>query len=408
MLYSSIVILRWVITIEYSCSESARRDESEYLCMTNVPNDRVEAQLNALSEAVRAITAGLSLDHVLKRMAEIAAHLVGARYAALGVPDGKGGLESFFTYGMTDKQIAHMDHYPLGRGLLGMLLTEPESIRLENMHEDPRSAGFCQHHPMMTSFLGAPIISKGKHLGNLYLSDRIDGQPFTEEDEKMINLLASHAAIAIENAQLSEQMQKLAVVEERDRISMELHDGIIQAIYAIGIKLELTRLTLVAKPEVAEQIVSANEDLNRVIEDLRRYIQDLRVGIDRSLTLREELDEIAEGFRQVSSARLVMDVARGFAQLSDERSHAIVQIARESLSNIVRHAQATEVYVDLHETPSQIMLVISDNGQGFDADGVSRGNGLNNITHRVENLGGMVRFESVPGRGTTVTVVFPI
>jgi signal transduction histidine kinase len=376
--------------------------------MTNSTTNRAEAQLNALSDAVKAMTADLSLEHVLKQMAEVAANLVGTRYAALGVPDGKGGLAQFFTYGMSEKQISHMDHYPLGLGLLGLLLTSPESIRLENMREEPRSAGFCQHHPTMTSFLGAPIISKGRHLGNLYLSDKLDGEPFTAEDERLINLLARHSAIAIENAQLSQQLQTLAVIEERDRISMELHDGIIQSIYAIGIKLELARLTLVEKPEVAEQIISANQDLNRVIEDLRRYIQDLRVGVDRSVNLREQLEEIRGGFKQVSSARLVMDIAHGFAQLSDEHTHAIVQIVREVLSNIVRHSHATEVYLDLHETSSQIILVISDNGVGFDPATVKRGKGLDNITHRVENLRGTLRFTSQPGRGTTLTIIFPM
>src|SRR5438105_15666013 len=147
--------------------------------MTNVPSDRAEDKLNASSEAVRAITMEVSLERVLPRLAEITAHLVNARYAALGVPNNAGGMEQFFTYGMSEKQISHMDHYPLGLGLLGLLLTEPASLRLENMHDNPQSAGFCQHHPMMTSFLGAPIMSKGKHLGNLYLSDRLDGQPFT-------------------------------------------------------------------------------------------------------------------------------------------------------------------------------------------------------------------------------------
>src|SRR5262249_16164440 len=145
---------------------------------------------------------------------------------------------------MSEKQVSHMDHYPLGLGLLGQLLTRHEPIRLANMHEDERSVGFCAHHPKMGSFLGVPIMSKGKHLGSLYLSDRIDGPPFGDVDERMVSLLAGHAAIAIENAKLSGELQKLAVVEERDRISMELHDGIIQAIYAIGIKLELTRLGL--------------------------------------------------------------------------------------------------------------------------------------------------------------------
>ncbi len=376
--------------------------------MTNVPSDRAEEKLNALSEAVRAVTAEFSLDRILKRLAEIAAHLVRARYAALGVPDGRGGLAQFMTYGMTEEEIARIDHYPLGLGLLGALLTRTDPIRLENLLEDPRSVGFCANHPRMTTFLGVPIISKGKHLGNLYLCDRLDGQPFTEDDERMISLLAANAAIAIENAKLSDQLRKLAVIEERDRISMELHDGIIQAIYAIGIKLELTRLTLVNKAEVEAQIVSANQDLNRVIEDLRRYIRNLRAGVEYSVSLREQIEEIADRFRQVSSARIVVDISRSFTQLTETHLHVLTQIAREALSNIVRHAEATEVYLDLHETTQQITMVISDNGKGFDADTVQQGIGLHNIRQRARHIGGKVEIDSAPGRGATITVTLPI
>src|SRR5258708_33622231 len=235
--------------------------------MTNVPNpsSSTEANLNALSEAVGAITADLSLEHVLHRIAEIAANLVNARYAALGVPDGTGGMEAFFTYGMTDKQISHMDHYPLGLGLLGELLRGRDPLRLENMRTDPRSVGFCAHHPAMTSFLGVPIISKGHHLGSLYLSDRKDGLPFTEEDEKITALLAGHAAIAIENARLSERLTRLAIIEERDRISIELHNGVFQSIYAIGFKLELTRLHLPEEDQNRLRVGNAIQDLNGVI-----------------------------------------------------------------------------------------------------------------------------------------------
>src|SRR5438132_1688769 len=111
--------------------------------MTNIPSNRAEQNLNALSEAISAITAELSLQRVLARLAEIAARLVNARYAALGMPDGKGGLEQFLTFGMSEHQISYMDHYPLGLGLLGQLLIRHDPIRLENMQQDERSAGFC-------------------------------------------------------------------------------------------------------------------------------------------------------------------------------------------------------------------------------------------------------------------------
>jgi signal transduction histidine kinase len=375
--------------------------------MTNIPPIPSPAEIDALSEAVRAVTADLSLERVLRRLAEIAARLVNARYAALGVPDGKGGLENFFVYGMTEKQISKMDHLPRGLGLLGLLLVRPESIRLEDMRQDDRSAGFCEHHPRMSSFLGVPIMSKGQHLGNLYLCDRLDDQPFSENDERLVTLLAGHAAIAIENARLSEQLRKLAIVEERDRIAMELHDGIIQAIYGIGLRLEIARTTKVIVPEVDAEIRSAAQGLNQVIEDLRRYIQDLKLGVNYALDLQQQLREIADGFRSVSTARLVMDVGRVFSHLTEARVHTIVQVTRETLSNIVRHANATEVYVDLHEMPAQTVLVISDNGHGFDPQSVNRGRGLDNMRHRTEQLGGTLELESQPGRGTTLTLTLP-
>lgn len=376
--------------------------------MTTLPSDKRESQILALSEAVRTLTAGLSLDRVLRQLAEIAAKLVNARYAAFGVPDGKGGLSQFLTYGMTDAEIEKMEHHPRGLGLLGLLMVRPEPVRVPHIHSDERAFGFPPHHPYMTSFLGVPIYAKDKLLGSLYLCDRLDGQPFTNEDEKMILLLAGHGAVAIENAKLAEQLSRLAVVEERDRISMDLHDGIIQSIYAIGMKLELMRTMLPESAEVDQQIGAMNHDLNQVIEDLRRYIQNLQQGVDHSLSLRQQINEIAENFQEVCQARLLVDLPRGFAQLDEQHVHALVQVAREALSNIVRHAGATQVYLDIHETQTQIALVISDDGIGFDPVSVHSGNGLRNIQQRAHRFGGKVEISSRAGRGTTLTVRLPI
>ena len=391
-------------------------DKHQEPTVTNVPPLGIvkptalvnRAELDALSDAIRAVTGDLSLDRVLRRLAEIAATLVNARYAALGVPDSKGNLKNFFTYGMTEAQMAAMDHLPHGHGLLGTLLIETEPVRLVDMSKDPRSSGFGAHHPHMTSFLGVPIISKGQHLGSLYLSDRVDGKPFDEEDERLIALLAGHAAVAIENARLSEQLRRLAVVEERDRIAMELHDGIIQSIYAIGLKLELVRTVEPLGPALNGQLLNATQGLNRVIEDLRRYIQDLKRGVDYSVTLQNELTEIADSFRSISTASLVMDVAPGFTHLNDDRLHTIIQVVRETLSNVTRHADATEVYMDLNESLTQITLSISDNGSGFDPNANTNGNGLRNMRRRAERIDGEIEIISDPGHGSTLTLRLPL
>src|SRR5690606_13479660 len=171
----------------------------------------------------------------------------------------------------------------------------------------------------------------------LYLSDRLDNRPFSEEDERLITLLAGHAAIAIENARLNSQLRRLAIIEERDRIAMELHDGIVQQIYAIGIKLDIARLTYAQSPQLNAHIIGATEDLNRVIEDLRRYVRDLNKGVSFAVDLDERLKEIFEGFRSVSGARLVTDVQPGLTHLTEDKVHALTQVVRETLSNIVRH-----------------------------------------------------------------------
>ncbi|GIK27144.1 MAG: GAF domain-containing sensor histidine kinase [Chloroflexi bacterium] len=365
------------------------------------------SQLDALSDAIRALTTEISIERVLRRLAEISAHLVNARYAALGVPSEMGGLAQFYTYGMTERQVARMDHLPVGHGLLRELLRVTNPIRLEDLRQDPRSAGFCAAHPTMTSFLGVPIISKGVHLGSLYLCDRLNNQPFSDEDERLVTMLAGHAAVAIENARLNEQLRKLAIIEERDRIAMELHDGIIQQIFSVGIRLDITRRTQNPPDEIAEQLKNAASELNRVIEDLRMYIRDLNRGVDYAVTLGDQFREVFEGFRSVSSSRLVSDIQPGLTHLTEDKVHVLVQLTREMLSNIARHARASEVYVELVDNGHSTELTISDNGIGFNPATVQRGRGLDNMTSRVGRLGGTLTIDSSPGHGATLRADIP-
>ncbi len=196
-------------------------------------------QLLALLEATLAISANLSLTETLKRIVTTAAQLSQARYAALGVPNETGEfLAEFLTTGLTPEAEARIGQRPRGHGLLGVILREGQSLRLRDLSQHPRAAGFPPHHPPMTSFLGVPITHKGQRLGNLYLTDKQVADEFTPADQHIIELLATHAGMAIENARLYTKVQHLSVVEERQRIGMDLHDGVIQSIYAVGLTLE--------------------------------------------------------------------------------------------------------------------------------------------------------------------------
>ena len=188
-----------------------------------------DGRLRELFDAGIALSSELSLDSLLQKLVEAAGRLTGARYAALGVIDESGGgLERFVTTGIDDDAREAIGDLPRGRGILGVLIRDARSLRLERIADDPRSVGFPPNHPPMTSFLGVPILMRGVPYGNLYLTEKRDGQPFTDEDEELVSLLAAQAAVAIENARLyqsatrwSRQLETLhetvrSVVDETD------------------------------------------------------------------------------------------------------------------------------------------------------------------------------------------------
>jgi signal transduction histidine kinase len=169
---------------------------------------RGREQLGALVEAGMVLTAERSLEAVLQRIVEVACRLLGARYGALGVLDAQGGLGQFITTGFSEETKARIGHLPVGKGILGALVREGKPLRLRDLTRDPRAHGFPPDHPPMHSFLGVPIVSKGRLFGNLYLTEKQDAEEFSKEDEKLAVTLAAQAAIAIENASLYEEVQR--------------------------------------------------------------------------------------------------------------------------------------------------------------------------------------------------------
>lgn len=369
---------------------------------------RFSAQLEALHEATMTITAELSLDRVLQQITDLACSLVGATYAALGVPDRSGGLEQFIVSGITDEVVKGMDHLPIGRGLLGLLLREPRPIRIRSLQADPRFSGFCEHHPLMISFLGAPIISKGKLLGNLYLTDKIGASEFSDQDERLIVMLAAHAAIAIENARLYAQVQRLAVLEERDRIAMDLHDGIIQSIYAVGLTLEYADLLLEEQPASArERLKQSIGGLNEVIRDIRNYILDLRPQRFQNKNLIAGLNDLVRAFKaNTFIATEVQTSDRADADLAPDQSLGLFHIVQEALANIAKHAKARNVSIGLQRDTLGVTLSIQDDGRGFDLPNVQpyTGHGLQNMRERAKALGAEFNVTSTVGKGTKIEV----
>jgi signal transduction histidine kinase len=368
--------------------------------------------IDLLTKAASDVVRGLSLPRTLQSIADVVRELVGAKYAALGVPSDEGGLRAFITSGLHPAMARGIEHEPEGLGLLGALLETDYPIRLEDLSTDPRSSGFCKSHPFMKRFLGVPVIGRNhKRLGNLYLCDRLDDQPFDENDERLVVFFANFAAIAIENARLHQQLQAVALHNERDRIGMELHDGVIQEIYAVGMKLEIMRGKSHLPPEEELRFQSIVQDLNGIIDNIRGYIRDLRSPDDaQSTTFQQQITNLAEHFRDFSGVEVVLEISEELPALTDAQRHSLSQIVREGLANIARHAKASRAEVIITTEDDDLYLTIRDNGVGFDTAEMNSQDhfGLRNMEQRAMQLRGFMQIESNPQQGTTIRLVMPL
>ena len=367
-------------------------------------------RLRALNVAGMSLTSDLDSAAVLQRVVDEAREVASARYAALGVFDRSGTVEQFITSGITAEERALIGPLPHGLGLLGLLQREPHSLRLRDIKDHPASVGFPPNHPAMRSFLGTPIRWRGTALGNLYLTEKHGGAAFSLEDEQAVATLAAQAAIAIENARLYEQAERVSVLEERHRIGMDLHDGAIQSLFGLGLSLENAAERVEREPVAArEGVLRAVDRLNAAIADLRTYVLELRPvrGSDRPLT--QSLRTLAEQAR--SNALLDVHVAvsdAAAAALDRAGREATFYIAADALGNVARHARARRASLRLLLQDSQVVLEVTDDGVGFDYANHTEGHGLRNMRERAFAVGGQLHVDTAPGNGSRLRFEIPI
>jgi signal transduction histidine kinase len=358
-------------------------------------------------DAVLLIGSQLDLADVLQSIAEVATELLDATYGALGVLDESGTrLAEFLTVGIDDAGRKAIGNLPEGHGILGLLIIDPKPLRLPDLHEHPDSYGFPPNHPPMTSFLGVPVLVRGQVFGNLYLCDKHGGDVFTDVDEEMAVAIAAAAGIAIDNARLHARVADLALFEDRERIARELHDTVIQRLFATGLSLQ-GAVRIAEKPEVIDRLQQAVDDLDDTVRDVRSAIFELHTARVPGRSLRQELLALAAESARALAFEPVVRFDGPIDSLTDDTvADHVVAVVREGLANVARHAQATSAEVSVSAAGGQLIVLVVDDGQG-PGDAVG-GRGLDNITVRAKKLGGNAELRARSAGGSELIFEVPL
>lgn len=372
--------------------------------------------LQALHEASLSITAELQLDAVLQKVVELSRRVVDAQYGALAVLGPDGQISRFLTSGIDPHQRELIGQAPCGKGVLGIVIENRAPLRLDDLRAHPRSVGFPPHHPEMKTFLGVPIVYQEQVFGNLYLTEKSGGRPFTQADQEAVERLAAQAAIAIANARLYHEVERLSAVEERERIAMDLHDGVIQALYAIGLGIDDcaeqlgTDLDAERTQQVRSKLDTLVDRVNAVIQDIRHYIFDLRHPEQAGRRLSELIDSVVDGLPAAELPEVHQHGPALALRLGPERAIEICHIVREALANAMKHARATRVDITASVEQRRLKLVVADDGVGFEPQAASRDGhmGLSTMASRAAALGGELHIDSRPGAGTRIVLQCPL
>ncbi|WP_436793460.1 GAF domain-containing protein [Actinospongicola halichondriae] len=368
-------------------------------------------RLHELLDAVVAVGSGLDLPTTLRQITTAATTLVDAKYGALGVLDESGDrLSEFITVGIDAEAHTAIGSLPEGHGILGVLIVDAKPLRLPDLKEHPDSHGFPPHHPDMRSFLGVPIRIRDEVFGNLYLTEKQSDEVFSDIDEELVVGLAAAAAVAIENARLHARVSNHALSEERERIARDLHDTVIQRLFATGLSLQGTISLVDREPATAkERIETAIDDLDDTVKKIRTSI----FALESTRRVREGIRDRVLGLCRDATGPLGFEPQVTFsgpidAVVDDAASADITATLQESLSNVAQHARATSVHVELRVDDGELTLTVTDDGVGPPSDVEHTGHGLRNMAGRAEDHGGRFHLGPGSGRGTTVVWAIPL
>jgi two-component system sensor histidine kinase DevS len=372
---------------------------------------RRNEQLALINQIGSALASSLELEEILnKTLALIMAHFkVEAGEIFLKEEDGE-TLRLVLHRGEAAEAFWTRNRFKIGEGMVGQAAQTLQPVISNHLDRDEQGTRQAVVEAGFKQIACIPLTTRGEVVGVLTIATR-SRKIISKSELQLLVSIAAGAGAAIENARLHSNVRRLAVLEERERIGMDLHDGTIQSIYGVGLALENARNLLRENPEGAEErLQKAIDDLNHTIRDIRSYILDLRPRQLQGESLIDGLGRLISEFRQ--NAKVEVSIAAPKEPLSDlPQMHAmsLFHICQEALANIAKHAKASKVTIDLWTTSDRVLLEISDNGQGFDLENTNKtvGHGLANMLTRVQNVGGDVDITSAPREGTSILAWVP-
>jgi len=371
-------------------------------------------ELYQVSQAVLSVTRQMSVRDVLQVIVRSARSLMGARYAALGVPDEGDSFAEFVVDGISAAEWQAIGPLPRRHGMLGVLLDEGKPERLADIRADPRFEGWPAAHPQMSHFLGMPVRDGDRVLGIIFAANKVSaaaaGRGFTERDLQILSLFAAHAAIALTNARLYERSRELSVMQERSRLARDLHDAVTQKLFSIRAHARAAAV-LAARDPVDPARVRAEIDVVGALG--AEAHAELRAVIDGLAPPDLEACGLAESMRRyaVLAGRAhgipVTFTAVELPALGTRVEAALYRVAQEALHNALRHSGAAGVRVALSRTARRVVLEVSDDGHGFVPGAPSGGLGLASMRERASAAGGALIIRSGES-GTLVRMTVPI
>jgi signal transduction histidine kinase len=373
-----------------------------------------QQRLQRLVEAGRALVSRRELEDVLAHLLNVARELTGARYAAIGVLDARRErLARFLTAGVDHGTRRRIGELPRGRGVLGVLITDPRPLRLADVSTHPASFGFPAGHPPMRTFLGVPITVRGQAFGNLYLTEK-EGGDFDLADEDAVIVLADWAAIAIENARWAadERLRHSieAAEQERRRWARELHDETLQGLGGLQVLLA-SGLRRGNDSALRDAVRDGLAQIGIEIANLRALITELRPAALDEIGLVPAIETLAERISAVDELAVETNIDLTLEEpqrLPPDIESTVYRMVQEALTNATKHAGASLLRVELLARDGSLEVSVTDDGCGFDPERVAGGFGLTGMRERVALVGGSLRIESVPRQGTTVTASIPV